>query len=102
MAPLRLLLVSDTRDWHARRMEEAYHARGVETVRLDLAVCEFSTLRPSGLDLPGFDTLPDVVHVRTMSGGSFEAITRRLGVLHALWRLGVRVLNSARAIEACV
>jgi len=99
---LRVLLISDTRDWHARRMEEAYHARGVETVRLDLANCEFSTLRPNGLDLPGFDTLPNVAQVRTMSGGSFEAITRRLGVLHALQRLGVRVQNDARAIEACV
>jgi tetrahydromethanopterin:alpha-L-glutamate ligase len=100
--PLRVLLISDTRDWHARRMEEAYHTRGIETVRLDLADCEFSTLRASGLDLPGFDALPNVVHVRTMSGGSFEAITRRLGVLHALQQLGVRVLNNARAIEACV
>jgi tetrahydromethanopterin:alpha-L-glutamate ligase len=62
----------------------------------------FSTLRPTGLDLPGFDTLPNAVHVRTMSGGSFEAITRRLGVLHALQRLGVRVMNDSRAIEACV
>ncbi len=83
-------------------MEKAYDARGAETVRLDLAVCEFSTSRPDGVDLPGFDSLPDVVHVRTMSGGSFEAITRRLGVLHAMQRLGVRVLNNARAIEACV
>jgi RimK family alpha-L-glutamate ligase len=83
-------------------MEEAYDARGIETARLDLADCEFSTLRASGLDLPGIDALPNVVHVRTMSGGSFEAITRRLGVLHALQRLGVRVLNNARAIEACV
>jgi tetrahydromethanopterin:alpha-L-glutamate ligase len=83
-------------------MEEAYRARGIETARLDLADCEFSTLRPSGLDLPAIDALPNVVHVRTMSGGSFEAITRRLGVLHALQRLGVRVLNNARAIEACV
>jgi tetrahydromethanopterin:alpha-L-glutamate ligase len=83
-------------------MEQAYHSRGVETAHLDLAVCEFSTLRPTGLDLPGFDTLPDAVHVRTLSGGSFEAITRRLGVLHALQRLGVRVVNDTRAIEACV
>jgi tetrahydromethanopterin:alpha-L-glutamate ligase len=83
-------------------MEDAYRAQGVETARLDLAVCEFSTRRPNGLELPGFDALPNVVHVRTMSGGSFEAITRRLGVLHALQRLGVRVLNNARAIEACV
>ena len=98
----RILLVSDTRDWHARRMEEAYAARGVETVRLDLADCGFSTTSPSGLDLKGFSVLPDAVHVRTMAAGTFEAITRRLGVLHALDRSGVPVLNTPRDIEACV
>ena len=51
-------------------------------------------------DLPS--ALPDAVCVRTMDGGSFEAVTRRLGVLHALGRLGVLVSNDARAIEACV
>ena len=101
-AARRILLVSDTRDWHARRMEEAYAARGVETTRLDLAACGFVTTNPSGLDLPGFSALPDAVHVRTMAGGTFEAITKRLGVLHALDRMGVRVVNSPRAIEACV
>ena len=40
-------------------------------------------------------TLPDAVHVRTMAAGSFEAITKRLGVLHALERLGVRVRECA-------
>ena len=98
----RVLLVSDTRDWHARRMEEAYAALGAQVARLDLAACSFSTASPSGLDLPGFDTLPDVVHVRTMAAGSFEAVTRRLGVLHALAALGVPVVNAPRAIEACV
>ena len=100
--PLRILLVSDVRDWHARRMEQAYAARSAEVVRLDLSRCGFSTQSPTGLDLPGFALLPDAVHVRTMGAGSFEAITRRLGVLHALARLGVRVRNDARAIEACV
>jgi RimK family alpha-L-glutamate ligase len=37
-----------------------------------------------------------------MSGGSFEAVTKRLGVLHALRELGVLVWNDARAIERCV
>jgi len=40
--------------------------------------------------------------VRTMSGGPFEAVTLRLGVLHALRELGVIVWNDARAIERCV
>jgi RimK family alpha-L-glutamate ligase len=42
------------------------------------------------------------VHVRTLSAGSFEAITKRLGVLHALANLGVVVWNDARAVERCV
>jgi RimK family alpha-L-glutamate ligase len=37
-----------------------------------------------------------------MSGGTFEAVTLRLGVLHALSALGVTVWNDARAIERCV
>jgi RimK family alpha-L-glutamate ligase len=99
---MRVLLVSDARDWHARRMEEAYAALGAEVVRLDLAACGFATASPTGLTLPGFDALPDAVHVRTMAAGSFEAITKRLGILHALDRLGVPVVNRPRAIEACV
>ena len=46
--------------------------------------------------------MPDAVHVRTLSAGSFEAVTKRLGVLHALAKLGVVVWNDARAIERCV
>jgi len=99
---VKVLLVSDTRDWHARRMEEAYFARSAEVVRLDLKACGFSTDAPTGLGIPGFAAPPDVVQVRTMSGASFEAITKRLGVLHALDRLAVPVVNIPRAIEACV
>src|SRR5262249_21158826 len=40
--------------------------------------------------------------VRSMSGGSFEAVTLRLGILHAARDLGVIVWNDARAIERCV
>jgi len=48
------------------------------------------------------ERLPDAVIVRTMSGGTFEAVTVRLGILHALRELGVPVWNDARAIERCV
>ena len=40
--------------------------------------------------------------VRTIAEGSFEAVTRRLGILHALRALGVPVWNEATAIERCV
>jgi RimK family alpha-L-glutamate ligase len=55
------------------------------------------------LRLPGFaDALPDGAFVRTISAGSFEQVTMRLGVLHALRELGVPVHNDARAVERCV
>jgi tetrahydromethanopterin:alpha-L-glutamate ligase len=84
-------------------MEAAFTAAGARVERIDLADCGFDTSSPSGLSLPVLGSrLPDAVHVRTLSAGSFEAITKRLGVLHALTKLEVVVWNDARAIERCV
>jgi tetrahydromethanopterin:alpha-L-glutamate ligase len=98
-----ILVVSDQRDWHARQMEAAFAAAGARVERIDLAESGFDTQSASGLALPSLGSrLPDAVHVRTLSAGSFEAVTKRLGVLHALAKLGVVVWNDARAIERCV
>ena len=84
-------------------MEAAFAAVGARVARIDLAACDFDTRSPSGLALPFLRSrLPDAVHVRTLAAGSFEAVTKRLGVLHALAELGVVVWNDARAIERCV
>jgi RimK family alpha-L-glutamate ligase len=72
-------------------------------VPVRLRDCGFSTGSASGLVIPGFgDALPEAVFVRVISGGGFEEVTRRLGILHALRELGVMVWNDARAIERCV
>jgi tetrahydromethanopterin:alpha-L-glutamate ligase len=98
-----ILVVSDQRDWHARQMEAAFAAAGAHVTRVDLAECGFDTRSASGLLLPSLGSrLPDAVHVRTLSAGSFEAVTKRLSILHALRELGVVVWNDARAIERCV
>jgi tetrahydromethanopterin:alpha-L-glutamate ligase len=98
-----ILVVSDQPDWHTRQLEAAFAAVGARALRIDLADCDFDTRSPSGVALPFLGSrLPDAVHVRTLAGGSFEAITKRLGVLHALAKLGVVVWNDARAIECCV
>ena len=98
-----ILVVSDQRDWHVRQMEAAFAAAGAQAARVDLAECGFDTRSASGLSLPCLGSrLPDAVHVRTLSAGSFEAVTKRLGVLHALRELGVVVWNDARAVERCV
>jgi tetrahydromethanopterin:alpha-L-glutamate ligase len=84
-------------------MEAAFAGAGARVERVDLAECGFDTQSASGLALPILGAqLPDAVHVRTLSAGSFEAVTKRLGVLHALANLGVVVWNDARAIERCV
>jgi len=100
---MRVGLVIDSVDWHARQFIAALSSRGVETVPVQLSLCGIATSSPSGLNIDGFGkALPDAVVVRTMSGGPFEAVTLRLGVLHALQELGVMVWNDARAIERCV
>lgn len=90
-------------DWHARQLKAAMEARGAAVVVTTLKACAFDTRAPCGLDIPGFDGgLPDGAFVRSISTGSLEQITLRLGILHALRDSGVRVWNDARAIERCV
>jgi tetrahydromethanopterin:alpha-L-glutamate ligase len=99
----RVGIVVDQNDWHARELMKALKALGASPVPMRLAACAFVTASPSGLDLDGFgDRLPDAVFVRAVAGGSFESVTMRLGILHALRELGVMVWNDARAIERCV
>jgi RimK family alpha-L-glutamate ligase len=96
-------IVTDTNDWHARSLAKAFASLRVKTRQLRLSDCRIDTGKQRGVVLPGFgDDLPDGVVVRDMSGGTFEAVTLRLGILHALSELNILVWNSARAIERCV
>jgi tetrahydromethanopterin:alpha-L-glutamate ligase len=102
--PRIVLFVEDgSGDWHARRLRRAMESRGAHVVTTTLSACAFDTSCPSGIDIPGFDgMLPDGAFVRSVSTGSLEQITFRLGILHALRESGRRVWNDARAIERCV
>jgi tetrahydromethanopterin:alpha-L-glutamate ligase len=101
-APLVALIVEGA-DWHARVLTQAFAALGVRIRCVELRACAIDTQRPAGLAIAGFgDRLPDAALVRTMSGGTFQAVTLRLGILHALRENGVLVWNDARAIERCV
>ena len=96
-------LVVDRMDWHAREIAAALAARGFGTAPIRLHLCGIATQNACGLHIDGFgERLPDAVIVRSMSGGTFEAVTLRLGILHALRECGVTVWNDARAIERCV
>jgi RimK family alpha-L-glutamate ligase len=101
---LRVAIMTDETGWHTRKVQRALQARGAEGRCLDLADCRIDTAQAwHGLVLPGYGReLPDAVLVRGIAGGTFEQVTKRLGVLHALREFGVPVYNDARAIERSV
>ena len=100
---LALLIEEGRGEWHARRIVRALKEMGAEVTVSSLPHCAFDTALPSGIDIPGFKgRLPDGVFVRSISAGTLEQITFRLGLLHALRESGVRVWNDARVIERCV
>ncbi len=100
----RVAIMTDEKGWHTRQLQAALRARGAVGFCIDLADCDVDTTAAwHGLAIPGFKRgLPDAVLVRGIAGGTFEQVTKRLGVLHALRELGVPVYNDARAIERSV
>jgi hypothetical protein len=74
-------------------LQAALRARGSVGRCVDLADCHVATTCAwHGLVIPGFGgALPDAALVRGIADGSFEQVTKRLGVLHALRELGVPV-----------
>ena len=99
---MRIAVAVSEPDWQARSLLEAFRALGAEARAIRLADCAFDTAVRSGLRIAGFEELPQAVLVRTIGAGTFEEVTRRLGILHALGGLGVVVWNRATAIERCV
>jgi RimK family alpha-L-glutamate ligase len=101
---LRVAIMTDETGWHTRQLQAALRERGGVGRCIDLADCRIDTAAAwHGLAIPGFGReLPDAALVRGIAGGSFEQVTKRLGVLHALRELGVPVYNDARAIERSV
>ena len=104
MAARTVAIMTDETGWHTRRLQAALRARGCIGRCIDLADCRIDTTAGwHGLAIPGFGReLPDAALVRGIAGGTFEQVTKRLGVLHALRELGVPVYNDARAIERSV
>jgi RimK family alpha-L-glutamate ligase len=100
----RVAIMTDTVGWHTRQLQRALRERGASGHCLNLSHCRVDTTAAwHGLVLPGWGrALPDAVLVRGIAVGSFEQVTKRLGVLHALRELGVPVYNDARAIERSV
>ncbi|GJE54051.1 MULTISPECIES: ATP-grasp domain-containing protein [Methylobacterium] len=101
---MRIGLAADNGNWHKGRLRGAFESLGIEPMLFSLDDVAIVTGGGEPLRVPGFDDgqLPDGVLLRTIAGGTFEATTMRLGVLHALVSAGVTVWNSPTAIERSV
>jgi RimK family alpha-L-glutamate ligase len=100
---MRIALAAQNGEWHRAELLEAFRSFGVEPVLVSLAEISIETGSGEPLRVPGFSgALPDGVFLRTISGGTFEATTMRLGVLHALVAAGVIVWNTPVGIERSV
>ena len=101
---MKVAIFADETGWHTRQLQAALRVRSAVGRCVDLADCQVDTGASwHGLVIPGFGReLPAAALVRGIAGGSFEQVTKRLGVLHALRDLGVPVYNDARAIERSV
>lgn len=101
---IRVAIAADETGWHTRRLQIALRERGAEGRCVDLEDCRIDTSASRhGLVIPGYGSaLPDAVLVRGIAAGSFEQVTKRLTILHALRELGIPVYNDARAIERSV
>lgn len=100
----RIAIIAEAPDWHCRGLAKACAREGASASFVSLRDCAFS-LGPLGnaVMVPGFDErLPDAVIVRLIPAGTFEQVTFRLSLLHALSALGIHVVNDARSIERCV
>jgi tetrahydromethanopterin:alpha-L-glutamate ligase len=100
----RVAILTDTAGWHGRELQRAFRAFGVQTAFASLSDCRIDLEGARAfVQVPGFGTqVPDAVFVRSIEAGTFEQVTLRLSVLHALRELGVPVYNDARAIERSV
>lgn len=103
MSPLRVAVAAENGEWHRGELLAAFRTLGVEPVLVSLADVSIVTSGGEPVRVPGFqDSLPDGLFLRTIAGGTFEATTMRLGILHALVSSGVTVWNTPTAIERCV
>jgi RimK family alpha-L-glutamate ligase len=101
---VKIVIFAEVPDWHCRRLAAALGREGASVVIETLRACRFRLGEPgSGVDVPALrGALPDAAIVRAIPSGSFEQVTFRLSLLHALRELGIPVVNDARAIERCV
>lgn len=98
---MRVGVLGATGSWHSRRIGEALAAGGHEVVTIPatrLVSEDGGVFGPGGVALHELDALL----VRGLPRGSLEQVIFRMDALHVLADSGVRVINSARALERTI
>jgi ribosomal protein S6--L-glutamate ligase len=94
---MHLAILSSGTGWHVADLIRAAGALGHSAQSLDFRRLAAGVSAPPP-PLTGFDA----VIVRTMPPGSLEQVVFRMDLLHMAAAQGVAILNSPRALEACV
>ena len=99
-AKLRVVVFCEATGWHEKCLLRAFAAQGIDAQTVSLRQCGFAA--DGAISLAHVKVLPDAVFVRAIPAGSFEQVTLRLSLLHALQHAGVVVCNSATVVERTV
>jgi len=100
---VRAAIVGSGRGWHTIELQRALSERGIHSdlmpiTRMQAGVAIQPYLSSRDLDLDGYEA----ALVRIIPRGSLEQTIFRMDALHLLEERGVRVLNTAKAIERTV
>ena len=100
---MRAAIVGSGRGWHTIELQRALSERGIHSdlmpiTRMQAGVAIQPYLSSRDLDLDSYEA----ALVRIIPRGSLEQIIFRMDALHLLEERGVRVLNTAKAIEQTV
>ena len=100
---MHVVVLASRLGWHTRELTRALDARGLTGAIVPYEGLTASIGRRSGLRSRESELdRADAVLARIIPSGSLEQIIFRVDALHRLEERGVRVMNSARAIERTV
>lgn len=97
---MKIAILGKEGAWYTRALQDAFSTHGIMVpcfpiTGLAASLGAKSRLRVDNHVLESFDA----VIVRAIPGGSLEQIIYRMDALHRLEKAGVRVINSAKALE---
>ncbi len=97
---MKIAILGKRKSWYTNALQSAFRARGIVAPCFPITglVASLGPESQLGIDNESLEDY-NAVFVRAIPGGSLEQIIYRMDALHSLEKAGVRVINSASAIE---